>query len=97
MCCNSNSQNPTLRTRYNDDLVPITVEDSELDESHKILNHESNFVQGQSSVKGVQSQAGIGNPQILILPRYYQRTPVLLLTTPQILKLLLIVTNPYLT
>ena len=38
-----------MRTLYNDDLVPITVKDSESDESHKTSNHESHFVQAQSS------------------------------------------------
>ena len=44
-CYDSNSQSSVLRTLYNDDLVPITVEDSGSDESYKTLNHESNFVQ----------------------------------------------------
>ena len=33
-CRDWNSQSPVLRTLHNDDLVPITVEDSESDEFH---------------------------------------------------------------
>ena len=52
-----NSQNPVFGPLYNDDLVPITVKDSGSDESNKTLNHESNFVQAQSSasVNNVQN------------------------------------------
>ena len=44
----SNSQNQVLRTLYNDDLVPITVNDSKSDESHKASSHESKFTQAES-------------------------------------------------
>ena len=43
------SQNQVLRTLYNDDLVPTTVNDSGSDESHETLNHESQIVQANSS------------------------------------------------
>ena len=61
-CCTSNSQNTVFGTLYNDDLVLIMVKDSGSDESHKTLNHKSNFVQGQLRVNGVQDQARIDGP-----------------------------------
>lgn len=61
-CHSSNSQNPVFGTLYNDDSIPIMVKDSGSDESHKILNHEFNFVQGQLRINNVQDQASIEGP-----------------------------------